>query len=101
VARGPPPGRVGGHGGRVIRFSVGAASDVGRRRTVNEDCALVSERVVAVADGMGGHAGGEIASAVAIEALRSAMADPEIATLSEAVGYANSQVWDRASDADL
>src|SRR5690606_3351129 len=97
----PPPGRVGRAGARVMRFAVGAASDVGRRRTVNEDCALVSELVVAVADGMGGHAGGEVASEVAIEALRAAMADPEVLTLADAVVRANTAVWDRAAEADL
>lgn len=84
-----------------MRFAVGAASDVGRRRTVNEDCALVSERVVAVADGMGGHAGGEVASEVAIDALRAAMADPAVLTLADAVVRANTAVWDRAGDAQL
>ena len=82
-------------------FAVGAASDVGRRRDINEDCALVSERVVAVADGMGGHAGGEIASAVAVESLRRAMGDPQVDTLSGAVEVANRAVWDRGDDEDL
>jgi PPM family protein phosphatase len=82
-------------------FAVGAASDVGRRREINEDCALVSERVVAVADGMGGHAGGEVASAIAVETLRRAMADPDVATLSGAVEVANRAVWDRGEDEEL
>ncbi len=85
----------------MIRFAAGAVSDVGRRRTVNEDCALVSERVVAVADGMGGHAGGEIASEVAVDALRRAMADPDVHTLADAVVRANTAVWDRAGEAQL
>ncbi|MBK5224864.1 MAG: Stp1/IreP family PP2C-type Ser/Thr phosphatase [Acidimicrobiia bacterium] len=85
----------------MIRFAVGAASDVGRRRTVNEDCAFVSERVVAVADGMGGHEGGEVASEVAIDVLRSAIVDQGIDSLAEAVAHANVAVWERSGEEGL
>ncbi len=52
----------------------GSATDVGRVRTVNQDMVLVSDTLFAVADGMGGHAGGEVAAEVAVEALQSAFA---------------------------
>ena len=46
-----------------------AGSDIGRRRAANQDSAYTSSRLLAVADGMGGHAHGEVASAVAINAI--------------------------------
>jgi protein phosphatase len=51
----------------TLRSAVG--SDVGRRRPMNQDSATTTPRLLAVADGMGGHAHGEVASAVTIQAL--------------------------------
>jgi PPM family protein phosphatase len=50
-----------------IRFAAG--TDIGRERARNEDSAYAGSRVLAVADGLGGHAGGVQASAAAIGAL--------------------------------
>jgi len=46
----------------------GAATDVGARRTLNEDSHLAAAPVFLVADGMGGHDAGEIASSTALRA---------------------------------
>ncbi len=51
-----------------MRFS--ALSDIGGRRSINEDAYFADGRVFAVADGMGGHLAGEIASGIAIDCLR-------------------------------
>ncbi|MEO7837467.1 MAG: Stp1/IreP family PP2C-type Ser/Thr phosphatase [Acidimicrobiales bacterium] len=75
----------------------GAATDVGRVRSNNQDQLLVAERLFAVADGMGGHAGGEVASLAAVEALQTAFAaSPSADGLAEAVRNANQAVWGRA-----
>jgi PPM family protein phosphatase len=52
----------------IVRYAV--RSDIGRKREDNEDAAYAGSRLLAVADGMGGHAAGEKASAAVIEALR-------------------------------
>jgi len=83
-----------------VRLVVGAATDVGRVRDGNEDAYLVDDAMglVAVADGMGGHRGGEVASATALEALRAAVSSGR--PLRDAVEDANRAVFEKASTDD-
>ena len=70
---------------------------IGRIRDGNEDSFVVDERLAlfAVADGMGGHRGGEVASATAVEALRAAIAGGQ--PVEDAVKLANRAVLERAA----
>lgn len=88
----------------TIRYAV--RSDVGLVREGNEDSAYASGRLLAVADGMGGHAHGEVASAAVIESLSSLdVAVPEdelLNALDHAVRRADGTLRDMAeSDPSL
>lgn len=55
---------------RGLRVEAHSATDVGRVREANEDSLLTGSTVFAVADGMGGHQAGEVASRTALEPIR-------------------------------
>jgi PPM family protein phosphatase len=75
---------------------MGAATDVGRVRDGNEDAYLVDDAMglIAVADGMGGHRAGEVASATALEALRAAITGGR--PLRESIEDANDAVYTKS-----
>ncbi|MDQ3809309.1 MAG: Stp1/IreP family PP2C-type Ser/Thr phosphatase, partial [Chloroflexota bacterium] len=93
--------------GSVTRLDYGAATDVGRVREANEDAMLTLEPtdghlLVAVADGMGGHKAGEVASALAVEALRMTITTADSSAdaeelLARAVQQANRSIWEAAA----
>jgi protein phosphatase len=80
-----------------MKLSAGAFSDPGRVRDNNEDAHLVDDRLTlfAIADGMGGHVAGEVASWTAIEALRAAVANGR--AINDAITLANDAVIEKAT----
>jgi protein phosphatase len=78
----------------VTRLTSAVATDPGRVRASNQDRAVAGDRLLAVADGMGGHVGGEIAAGLAVEAVgRSYEAHPTAAGLVAAVREANDEIY--------
>src|SRR5690606_14614351 len=101
-----------------MELTFAAATDVGRQRNHNEDNFLVDKKLqlFIVADGMGGHAAGEVASSITVHQLRDAVhenrdllekfaaGDPEVQAveilqmLEHSVQAACGAVYDRAQD---
>src|SRR5262245_12051974 len=90
----------------MTTLRAGASTDTGQVRQNNQDTSLVADEhgLWAVADGMGGHRGGEVASAVAIDTLRVTYASglPTEHGLLDAAAAANIAVHDASEeDPDL
>jgi len=77
----------------------GRASDPGRIRQQNEDSVLVEDNLFAVADGMGGHKAGEVASALTVELLKRRLGDTtsSLDDVLSAVVDANGEIFTAAT----
>lgn len=55
-----------------MKLKAHAITDIGRKRKINQDAFLSNDdlRLYVVADGMGGHRGGEVASKIAVETIQ-------------------------------
>ena len=84
-----------------MKVAVGASTDVGRVREGNEDSFFVDAPLFAVADGMGGHAAGDVASATAVEIIQQHRAeidpnDPD--SLAATIREANRVIWEKSTN---
>jgi serine/threonine protein phosphatase PrpC len=95
----PIPGRE----GTTLTLSWAAATDTGRRRSANEDSFVARSPLFAVADGMGGHAAGDLASAAVVERLAEVIASDFMAsrTIERALERATADITTIAGDNEL
>ena len=85
-----------------IGFNYAALSDIGKIRQSNQDSGYAGPNLLVLADGMGGPAGGDIASSIAIDHLRSLDTEadtPEEAleSLREAIAQAHQELCERST----
>lgn len=85
----------------MLKMTGAAATHAGKVRKTNQDRALFSSSVGAVADGMGGHQGGEQAAAIAIEILGGLSGHLTKDRFVDTVRAANSAVFDESDRPEL
>ena len=93
------PGRAGV--GLVVAW--GAATDIGRRRNHNEDSLIAESPMFAVADGMGGHAAGDVASAAVVARLAEAVVSDftQVEAIDHALHAATEDIGQAADEKSL
>jgi PPM family protein phosphatase len=82
-----------------VRVVVGARSDVGRIREVNEDSYLMEDPIFVIADGMGGHIAGDVASSTAVDVIADVTKNADARdpnSLGSIVRRANEAIWKKA-----
>ena len=62
-----------------VHLRWGSGTDIGRKRRTNQDALLATAPLFIVADGMGGHAAGEVAAQLTVEAFALLLDEPAIA----------------------
>lgn len=65
---------------KSVTLAWGALTDVGHRREVNEDSLVTESPIFAVADGMGGHSAGDVASKAVVSRLAEIAGPPSVCT---------------------
>jgi PPM family protein phosphatase len=84
----------------TVVLHAGASTSSGKRRAGNEDAHAVGDRICLVADGMGGHAAGDVAAALAVASIMASLtagALPSRDDVASAVRAANRTIRDAAS----
>ena len=81
----------------MITLRTSGRTDIGQVRENNEDAIVSSDRLALVADGMGGHPGGEIAANTVAGVVEAAFTGRSIDELEAAVRAANWAIRERAS----
>ena len=82
-----------------MNVAYGAKSDVGRVREANEDSYLIADPLFVVADGMGGHIAGDVASSTAVKVIQDESGDASSenpGTLTKIISDANATIWSQA-----